>query len=178
MRERLLASSMICGAALLGLSATQASAQESGEVSELVVTGSRIPQPNLTSASPVTVVGAEDIQTRGVTRTEDLVNQLPQVFAAQGSNYANGATGTATVDLRGLGPNRTLVLIDGRRLMNGTPAATAGNTAPDLNFIPAALIERVEVVTGGASAVYGADAVAGVVNFIMQQDFEGVRLDL
>lgn len=177
-RERLLASSMICGAALLGLSATQAMAQEGQEVQELVVTGSRIPQPNLTSASPVTVVGAEDIQTRGVTRTEDLVNQLPQVFAAQGSNYANGATGTATVDLRGLGPNRTLVLIDGRRLMNGTPAATAGNTAPDLNFIPAALIERVEVVTGGASAVYGADAVAGVVNFIMQQDFEGVRLDL
>jgi outer membrane receptor protein involved in Fe transport len=177
-RERLLASSMICGAALLGLSATQAVAQEGQEVQELVVTGSRIPQPNLTSASPVTVVGAEDIQTRGVTRTEDLVNQLPQVFAAQGSNYANGATGTATVDLRALGPNRTLVLIDGRRLMNGTPSAGAGNTAPDLNFIPAALIERVELVTGGASAVYGADAVAGVVNFIMQQDFEGVRLDL
>lgn len=75
-RERLLASSMICGAALLGLSATQAMAQEGQEVQELVVTGSRIPQPNLTSASPVTVVGAEDIQTRGVTRTEDLVNQL------------------------------------------------------------------------------------------------------
>lgn len=168
---------MICGAAILGLSATQAAAQE-GTVSEVVVTGSRIPQPNLTSASPVTVVGAEDVQTRGVTRTEDLVNQLPQVFAAQGSSYANAATGTATVDLRGLGPNRTLVLIDGRRLQNGTPAATAGNTAPDLNFIPSALIERVELVTGGASAVYGADAVAGVVNFIMQKDFEGVRLDL
>lgn len=177
MRERLLASSMICGAAILGLSATQAAAQE-GTVSEVVVTGSRIPQPNLTSASPVTVVGAEDVQTRGVTRTEDLVNQLPQVFAAQGSSYANAATGTATVDLRGLGPNRTLVLVDGRRLQNGTPAATAGNTAPDLNFIPSALIERVELVTGGASAVYGADAVAGVVNFIMQKDFEGVRLDL
>lgn len=174
MRERLLASSMICGAALLGLSATQASAQE---VSEVVVTGSRIPQPNLTSASPVTVVGAADIATRGITRTEDLVNQLPQVFAAQGSSYANGATGTATVDLRALGANRTLVLIDGRRLQPGTPAAGATNTAPDLNFIPAALVERVEVVTGGASAVYGADAVAGVVNFIMQKNFEGVRLD-
>ncbi|WP_374470951.1 TonB-dependent receptor plug domain-containing protein [Phenylobacterium sp.] len=160
----------------MGLS-TQAAAQEAGEVSEVVVTGSRIPQPNLTSASPVTVVGAQDIVTRGVTRSEDLVNQLPQVFAAQGSSYANGATGTATVDLRGLGPSRTLVLIDGRRLQPGTPAATANNTAPDLNFIPAALIERVEVVTGGASAVYGADAVAGVVNFIMQKNFEGVRLD-
>ncbi|MCR5872988.1 TonB-dependent receptor [Phenylobacterium sp. J426] len=174
-RERLLASSMICGAALVGL-ATPAMAQD-GEVAEVVVTGSRIPQPNLTSASPVTVVGAADIATRGITRTEDLVNQLPQVFAAQGSSYANGATGTATVDLRALGANRTLVLIDGRRLQPGTPAAGATNTAPDLNFIPATLVERVEVVTGGASAVYGADAVAGVVNFIMQKNFEGVRLD-
>ena len=174
-RERLLASSMICGAALIGLSATPAMAQD--EVAEVVVTGSRIPQPNLTSASPVTVVGAQDVVTRGVTRSEDLVNQLPQVFAAQGSSYANGATGTATVDLRGLGANRTLVLIDGRRLQPGTPAAGATNTAPDLNFIPASLIERVEVVTGGASAVYGADAVAGVVNFIMQKNFEGVRID-
>jgi iron complex outermembrane receptor protein len=173
-RQVLLASTMMAGLGLGGA----AFAQGAGEVSEVVVTGSRIPQPNLTSASPVTVVGAEDIQTRGVTRTEDLVNQLPQVFAAQGSSYANGATGTATVDLRGLGPNRTLVLVDGRRLQNGTPGATAGNTAPDLNFIPSALIERVELVTGGASAVYGADAVAGVVNFIMQKDFEGVRLDL
>ena len=166
---------MICGAALVGLSATPAMAQS--EISEVVVTGSRIPQPNLTSASPVTVVGAQDVITRGVTRSEDLVNQLPQVFAAQGSSYANGATGTATVDLRGLGASRTLVLIDGRRLQPGTPAAGAVNTAPDLNFIPASLIERVEVVTGGASAVYGADAVAGVVNFIMQKNFEGVRLD-
>ena len=178
MRERLLASSMICGAAMFGLAAqAQAQPQGAGEVAEVVVTGSRIPQPNLTSASPVTVVGAEDIATRGITRTEDLVNQLPQVFAAQGSSYANAADGTATVDLRGLGPTRTLVLIDGRRLQPGTPSATPGNLAADLNFIPASLIERVEVVTGGASAVYGADAVAGVVNFIMQRNFEGVRID-
>jgi outer membrane receptor protein involved in Fe transport len=167
---------MICGAAAFGLAA-QATAQEAGEVAEVVVTGSRIPQPNLTSVSPVTTVGAQDVATRGVTRTEDLVNQLPQVLAGQGSMIANGATGTATVDLRGLGPNRTLVLIDGRRLHIGTPSGNASQTAPDLNFIPASLIERVEVVTGGASAVYGADAVAGVVNFIMQKNFEGVRLD-
>jgi outer membrane receptor protein involved in Fe transport len=175
-REALLASSMLGGAALLALAATPALAQD-GEVAEVVVTGSRIPQPNLTSASPVTVVGAQEIASRGITRTEDLVNQLPQVFAAQGGSYANGATGTATVDLRGLGPNRTLVLIDGRRLQPGAPAGDAGDQAADLNFIPASLIERVEVVTGGASAVYGADAVAGVVNFIMQKNFEGVRLD-
>ncbi len=168
---------MICGAAVFGLAA-QASAQEAGEVAEVVVTGSRIPQPNLTSASPVTVVGSQDVLTRGVTRTEDLINQLPQVFAAQGANYANGATGTASVDLRGLGASRTLVLIDGRRLQPGTPGAANGSQiAADLNFIPASLIESVEVVTGGASAVYGADAVAGVVNFKMQRNFEGVRID-
>ena len=177
-RARLLASSMICGVAVA--TAGPALAQTGGtaeEVEEIVVTGSRIPSPNLESVSPVTTVGAQDIAMRGVTRTEDLVNQLPQVFAAQGAMLANGATGTATVDLRGLGANRTLVLVDGRRLHIGTPSGNPGNTAPDLNFIPASLIERVEVVTGGASAVYGADAVAGVVNFIMQKNFEGVRLD-
>jgi outer membrane receptor protein involved in Fe transport len=156
--------------------ATSATAQEVA-VEELVITGSRIPQPNLTSISPVTVVGSAEVASRGVTRTEDLVNQLPQVFAAQGSTIANASNGTATVDLRALGSNRTLVLIDGRRLQAGDPSSTAGNTAPDLNFIPATLINRVEVVTGGASAVYGSDAVAGVVNFIMEKDFEGVRLD-
>jgi iron complex outermembrane receptor protein len=181
-RERLLASSMICGAALLGLSATQASAAAaaapSAEVSEIVVTGTRIPTPNLTSAAPVTSVSAADIKAQGVTRVEDLVNSLPQAFAAQGSNYSNAATGTATVNLRGLGAARTLVLIDGRRLMAGNPNADpAVAVAADLNFIPTSLVERVDVLTGGASAVYGADAVAGVVNFIMTKNFEGVRLD-
>lgn len=168
---------MICGLTLA--SAGPALAQTTGvdEIAEVVVTGTRIPSPNLESVSPVTTVGSQDVMLRGVTRTEDLVNQLPQVFAAQGSAISNGSTGTATVDLRGLGANRTLVLIDGRRLHIGTPSAPPGNTAPDLNFIPATLIDRVEVVTGGASAVYGADAVAGVVNFIMQKNFEGVRLD-
>ncbi|WP_334163515.1 TonB-dependent receptor plug domain-containing protein [Phenylobacterium sp.] len=176
MRERLLASSMICGVAVLGLSATQAAAQE-GEVSEIVVTGTRIPSPNLESVSPVTAIGAAEIKAQGITRVEDMVNSLPQAFAAQGAALSNGSTGTATVDLRGLGATRTMVLIDGRRLMPGTPNTSGGALAADLNFIPAALIERVDILTGGASAVYGADAVAGVVNFIMQRNFEGVRLD-
>ncbi len=151
---------------------------DANEVGEVVVTGSRIPQPNLTSVSPVTVIGSQEVQLSGITRSEDLINQLPQAFASQGSALANGATGTATVDLRSLGANRTLVLIDGRRLMPGAPAGGAqSSSAPDLNFIPAALIDRVEVVTGGASAVYGADAVAGVVNFIMQRNFTGFRID-
>ena len=112
----------------------------------------------------------------GVTRVEDLINNLPQAFADLGGNLSNGSTGTATVNLRNLGPQRTLVLVNSRRLMPGDPTQN-GAASPDLNQIPAALIERVEVLTGGASAVYGADAVAGVVNFIMNDKFEGVRLD-
>ena len=171
---------MICGAALAGLSATTVRAAEAAgaEVSEIVVTGTRIPTPNLTSVAPVTSVSAADIKAQGVSRVEDLVNSLPQAFAAQGSNVSNGSNGTATVNLRGLGSTRTLVLIDGKRLQSGNPASSAtAAIAADLNFIPTALVERVDVLTGGASAVYGADAVAGVVNFIMNRNFEGVRLD-
>ncbi|MFZ5718768.1 MAG: TonB-dependent receptor domain-containing protein [Pseudomonadota bacterium] len=175
-RERLLASSMICGVALMGL-ATPAVAQEAEEVSEVVVTGTRIPSPNLESVSPVTAINAADLKAQGVTRVEDMINSLPQAFAAQGAAISNASTGTATVNLRGLGATRTLVLIDGRRLMPGTPNTLGASLAADLNFIPAALVSRVDVLTGGASAVYGADAVGGVVNFIMQKNFEGVRLD-
>jgi outer membrane receptor protein involved in Fe transport len=144
---------------------------ESGQ--DVVVTGSRIPQPNLTSASPVTVVTAQEIKLQGTTRTEDLINSLPQSFAAQGSNISNGSTGTATVDLRGLGSSRTLVLVNGRRLMPGDPRSPV----PDINFVPASLVKRVDVLTGGASSVYGADAVSGVVNFIMDTNFTGLRID-
>src|SRR5436190_19135214 len=174
---------MICGVAFLGLSATQASAAAaapaaaSAEVSEIVVTGTRIPTPNLTSVAPVTSVTAADIKAQGVTRVEDLLNSLPQSFAAQGSNVSNGSNGTATVNLRGLGSARTLVLIDGKRLQAGNPTSAIVAVAADLNFIPTSLVERVDVLTGGASAVYGADAVAGVVNFIMNHNFEGVRVD-
>ena len=112
----------------------------------------------------------------GITRVEDLINNLPQAFADLGGNLSNGSTGTATVNLRNLGPQRTLVLVNSRRLMPGDPTQN-GSVSPDLNQIPASLIERVEVLSGGASAVYGADAVAGVVNFIMNDNFEGVRLD-
>jgi outer membrane receptor protein involved in Fe transport len=172
-RGRLLASTMICGAAFAALAtAAPAFAQDDTEVGEVFITGSRIPQPNLVTTSPITQVTAEDIQTQGVTRVEDLVNQLPQAFAAQNSTVSNGASGTATVDLRGLGSVRTLVLVDGRRMPYGSP----NDPAADLNQIPGALVERIEVLTGGASAVYGSDAISGVVNFIMKRDFEGVQL--
>ncbi|OYU74456.1 MAG: TonB-dependent receptor, partial [Alphaproteobacteria bacterium PA3] len=117
---------------------------------------------------------SEAIKEFGATKIEDLTNALPQVFAGQNSGVSNGADGTATIDLRGLGASRTVVLIDGRRLM---PGGVGGGAGADLNFIPAALVSGVEVLTGGASATYGADAVAGVVNFKMNRGFRGVRLD-
>ena len=141
---------------------------------EVVVTGSRIVSPNLQSISPVTAIGAEELNIAGKTRIEDVLNQLPQAFASQGSSISNASDGTATVDLRGLGVNRTLVLVNGRRLMPGNPD---GGSAADLNQIPLSIVKRVDVLTGGASSVYGADAVAGVVNFVMDTDFEGVRID-
>ncbi|TAJ51137.1 MAG: TonB-dependent receptor [Nevskiaceae bacterium] len=149
-------------------------AAKSVELEKVKVTGTRIRAPNLTSASPITTVNSQEIQYQGTTRVEDLLNSLPQVFAGQGATISNGASGTATVDLRGLGPERTLVLIDGRRLPPGDPAQPVA----DLNFIPSSLVDRIDVSTGGASAVYGSDAIAGVVNFVMKRDFEGVSLDL
>jgi outer membrane receptor protein involved in Fe transport len=143
------------------------------EIEGLIVTGTRLPDPNLTSMRPVAAVSSNEIRLQGATRIEDVLNGLPQAFAGQGSEVSNGATGIATVDLRALGPARTLVLIDGRRMAPGDPTLPV----TDLNFIPAQLVDRIDVVTGGASAVYGADAVAGVVNFIMLKNFEGVRLD-
>jgi iron complex outermembrane receptor protein len=150
-------------------------AEEADEQAVIVVTGTRIQSPNLTAGAPVTAITAADIKLSGTGKTEDILNSLPQVFAAQSSTLSNGATGTATVDLRGLGSNRTLVLINGRRLMTGDP--TISGQAADLNFIPASMIKRIDVLTGGASATYGADAVAGVVNFIMDTDFQGFRID-
>ena len=156
--------------ALTAAGATPALAQEN--LGEIVVTGSRIRSANLESTTPVTQVTAADVVTQGVTRIEDLVNQLPQAFAAQNVTVSNGSTGTATLNLRGLGSPRTLVLVDGRRL----PYGGVTNSAADINQIPTQMIERVDILTGGASAVYGSDAVAGVVNFIMKKDFEGVQV--
>jgi outer membrane receptor protein involved in Fe transport len=133
---------------------------------EVIVTGTRIiSEDGYGRTSPVTVVEMEEIESFGYTRVEEFLNNLPQVEPAQNSMISNGSTGTANVDLRGLGAKRNLVLINGRRMQPGGIMAYA----PDINQIPAQLIERVEVLTGGASATYGADAVAGVVNFIMRR---------
>lgn len=153
----------------------QETAQDAPDVERIVVTGSRLTtNQNITAPNPVLTVGQEEIQARGTVRIEDLTNQLPQVFAAQASEVSNGATGTSQLDLRGLGAIRTLVLIDGRRL----PFGDSSSSAPNLDVVPTRLVERLEIVTGGASAVYGSDAVAGVANFILKRDFEGLEIDV
>lgn len=139
---------------------------------EVVVTGSRIAVPNQTSFSPVTFVSNTDISNIGSTRVVDVLNELPQVFTDQNENVSNGGAGIATVNLRGLNAKRTLVLVDGDRLGPGDPRLSAS----DINMIPTYLVDSVEVLTGSASAIYGADAVAGVVNFKLNDHFEGVKL--
>ncbi len=157
------------GAALATVAGFTPTAQ--AEVEKVTVTGSRIPQKGLTSVSAVSTISAAELRVEGTTSVETLLNNMPQVLANQGGEVSNGSSGTATIDLRGIGPQRTLVLINGRRL---NPASSTQPTA-DLNNIPTAMVDRIEVLTGGASAVYGADAVAGVVNFIFRKNFEGVE---
>ncbi len=167
---------MIASLAVPAFAQTAAKPDEQ-KVEKVEVTGSRLPALNVEGASPVTVIDAATIKVDGVRSVENLLNNLPQVFADQGGTVSNGSSGTATVNLRGLGPTRTLVLVNGRRLPGGSPRAGTASAAADLNQVPAPLIKRVEVLTGGAGAVYGSDAVAGVVNFIMNNKFEGVQVE-
>lgn len=136
-----------------------------------VVTGSRIARPDLTSNSPISVVTGESLQDQGTVNVEEALNQLPQVTPGLNANVNNGGNGTVSVDVRGLGSSRTLVLVNGRRMV---PSNNTG--VVDLNVINPLLIDRVEVVTGGASATYGSDALGGVVNFILKDKFEGVEM--
>ena len=170
MRERLLATSMICGAALL---ATQAYAQGgSATVSEVVVTGSRIQTPGIQSASPIVTVGADQIRQQQTPEAEKILRLLPGVVPEDGDAVNNGTEGVTTLNLRGLGAQRNLVLLNGKRM---TPYNIDGEV--DLSRVPTALLERVDVITGGASAVYGSDAISGAVNFITKTDFEGFEAD-
>jgi outer membrane receptor protein involved in Fe transport len=161
-----------------------ATTEPSPALPEVVVTGSRIPVPaNVAATSPTTVVTNQEIQLQGHTDISDVLNALPQNIIGTNADFGNTSSpltstgGFATVDLRGLGPQRTLVLVDGRRLGTGDPSTSNQNAAPDIDQIPVPLIERVDVVTGGASATYGSDAIAGVVNFILKKDFQGVQID-
>ncbi|RZJ39737.1 MAG: hypothetical protein EON87_19420, partial [Brevundimonas sp.] len=172
-RRRLLATTMISGA-LMAVAAAPAFAQDSGEaeVEDVVVTGSRIVRQDFEAISPVTTVSSETIELTSTLTVDSLLNTLPSVVAGNTRNSNNsGGESFSTVDLRGLGPQRTLVLVNGERV----PASSTTGVV-DINTIPASLIDRVEVVTGGASAVYGSDALAGVINFVLKDDFEGAEI--
>ncbi len=162
---------VLSGAVALA-AAQSAIAQQAAELEEVVVTGTRITRPDLVSNSPISTVTAEQLEQLNVINLENQLRQLPQFLPGATEYINNGNPGAATINLRGLGSNRTLVLMDGKRL---PPFGTSG--AVDINLIPSAIVERVDVVTGGASAVYGSDAVSGVVNFITKKDFSGLQLD-
>lgn len=147
------------------------SSEEASDQKQIVVTGSRIARPDQTSNSPISVVTGEALQDQGTVNVEEALNQLPQVTPGLNANVNNGGNGTVSVDVRGLGASRTLVLVNSRRMV---PSNNTG--VVDLNVINPLLIDRVEVVTGGASATYGSDALGGVVNFILKDKFEGVQL--
>jgi len=171
-----------CGAALaLPLAPAPAHAQDqpapAGPVQQVVVTGSRIAAPGADSPSPLQVLGAADIAASGATNLQELLQKNPTMgtpaLSRTNSNFLTSGGGVTTVNLRNMGDSRTLVLVNGRRFVSGVP----GDTAVDLNTIPTDFIERVELLTGGASATYGSDAVAGVVNIILKRNFEGLVID-
>jgi iron complex outermembrane recepter protein len=174
---------MAAATPLMAQTQIAAPATEAAPVEEVVVTGSRIASPNATSTSPIQVTTAEEIQQQGYSDMSDVLNRLPQAFLNASSDLSNTSNplisggGVSNVDLRGLGPQRTLVMVDGKRLGPGDPNTLINNPGADIDQIPVALVDRIEVLTGGASAVYGSDAIAGVVNFIMKRNFEGMQLD-
>lgn len=161
----------------VALAAAQVTMAQQGQtgatgLEEVVVTGTRIARPDLTSNSPIATVTSESLAELNTIALETQLRNLPQFLPGATEFINNGNPGAATINLRGLGSGRTLVLMDGRRL----PPYGFGSSV-DVNLVPTAILERVDVVTGGASAVYGSDAIAGVVNFITKSDFEGLRFD-
>ncbi|MET0339029.1 MAG: TonB-dependent receptor, partial [Caulobacter sp.] len=180
-RGRLMASSMICGLVAAGsfVAPTVVFAQDAGAevaVEEIIVTGSRIRRDTFSAPVPLAVVSSETIRAGGNTILGDALMDLPQLNPAtngQNSSSTLFLAGQSRADIRGLGPSRTLVLVDGRRHVFGD----ATSPAVDLNMIPSMMIERVEAVAGGASAVYGSEAIAGVLNIIMKKQQDGLELD-
>ncbi|WP_294330136.1 TonB-dependent receptor [uncultured Sphingomonas sp.] len=172
-RSCLLASTMLVAGMATPAFAQQQTVPEAEKPAEaapeIVVTGSRISRPDLELASPVNVISQQEIQFRQPGTADDLLRNLPAIRPSIGAGVNNGSDGSSTINLRGIGEQRTLVLLDGRRLV---PYGLDGLT--DTNNIPVALLQRIEVLTGGASSTYGADAVAGVVNFITRRDFSGI----
>jgi outer membrane receptor protein involved in Fe transport len=146
--------------------------QNDSSMDEVVVTGTRISVPGVVSSSPIFTVGTAEIERAQQPEVEMIFRQLPITLPSDGSNANNGTAGAATIDLRGLGPQRNIILVDGKRL---TPYNFNGLV--DTSVIPTAILERVDVLTGGASTSYGSDAMSGAINFVTKRDFEGVALD-
>jgi outer membrane receptor protein involved in Fe transport len=161
----------------LAAASLPALAQSEAPVQQVMITGSRIASPNAESPSPLQVLSSADIAASGATNLQELLQKNPTLgtptVSRTNSNFQTSSAGVSTVNLRNLGTSRTLVLVNGRRYVSGIP----GETAVDLNTIPTDFIERVELLTGGASATYGSDAVAGVVNIILKKNFNGVLID-
>jgi len=179
-RLKALAYSTVSAAALVSVSISSSQAQDAPAASldEIVVTGSRVVRDGYEAPTPVSVLGAEELNSLNAVNIADAVNVLPGFSGSvnprtSNGNLSSGATGVSQLNLRGMGTNRTLILLDGHRYINS--ALTSGGSAPDINSFPNALIERVDVVTGGASAAYGSDALSGVVNFILDRDFTGIK---
>ncbi len=151
-------------------------AAEDESITEVVVTGSRIARPDIESSTPVQVLSGEAILEQGAPNIADILNELPSVgtpgLSRTNSNFLTSGNGVSTINLRNMGDKRTLVLVNGRRVVSGI----GGTSTVDINNIPTDLIESAQILTGGASAVYGSEAVAGVVNFILKDNFEGVSL--
>jgi iron complex outermembrane recepter protein len=166
---------LLFGAVPVGFVASVAVAQDQDadkDITEIVVTGTRITQPGVESSSPIYSVGAGELEKLGDPDVEKVFRQLPSTLPSDGQNVNNGTAGAETLNLRGLGAQRNLLMIDGKRI---TPYDINGIV--DTSVIPSALIERIDIITGGASAVYGSDAMSGVINFVMKKDFEGVEID-
>ncbi len=167
------AASFALGVALISAPAlAQGTAEAAATADTIIVTGTRIARPDIEGAAPVTVLGQEEFQLRGAVNVEELLFTTPQIIPSLGGTTNNPGDGRALLDLRGLGTNRTLILVNGRRWVGSGP-----DQAVDANTIPVALVARTEVLTGGRSAVYGSDAVAGVINFVTRSDFEGFAAD-
>ena len=176
-RSRLSASvaPVVLGLAMISMpafaqTAPAADDEAAAEGETIVVTGSLISNPNLKLSSPVSVISSEEVELRQTNVAEEFLRQLPSAIPSIGSTVNNGNGGNSFVNLRGIGSNRNLVLLDGARIV---PADTFGRT--DLNSIPLALIERTDILSGGATTTYGADAVSGVINFITKRDFSGIE---
>jgi outer membrane receptor protein involved in Fe transport len=164
---------LLTGAAVAGAATVPAHAADE-TISEVIVTGSRIPRANLTAPTAVTTIDAEVIRQSGLNNVADILRAVPSfgvsALSSSNSNFLTTSAGINTLQLRNLDEARTLVLVNGRRYVSGVP----GEASVDFNTIPIALVDRVEIITGGASAIYGSDALAGVINLILKKDFKGV----